>query len=532
MIETMPTVVIDNRLRLLVDQCPAELIEELEAAFAHDNPVYHKQRAMGYWAKEGPVIETWRREQDDQGEWWLTLPRGGMPRLKELLHKHGQQPSYVDERSSGTDVGSYTGDYVTPTLFPPFTRALWKHQEQAVQAILERQQGIVRAPTGSGKTMMLLAAIVRAGVSAVIVVHDSKLLQQWQGVVEAELGIPIKLQGIVQGAKRRLRPITLAMQQTLWRLPESDWRAIGRAFGFFAFDEAHLVAARTFLEVADRFESRYRVGVSADETRRDRKEFLNYDVFGPVIHEVRKGDLVQRGIVHEVQVRIVPTGWCSDRYVEAMRNPDARPDFNALLDEMTTADERNAIVRRVLQPLAKAGTATLVFSHRVAHCRVLDAALAADGCATGLMIGGPQYAEEFAETKRGLAAGEVNVGVGTYKAIGTGQDIPRVAGGVAATPIHQNKQFCKQVLGRLSRRGEGKTGAVLYYLWDRDIFGRQAIMAWKRLCEVVQVWDEEQGRWLAADDYVELDRRRDAEAKKRAGRLGGPFITAEQLRGS
>ena len=81
---------------------------------------------------------------------------------------------------------------------------------------------------------------------------------------------------------------------------------------------------------------------------------------------------------------------------------------------------------------------------------------------------------------------------GTYAAIGQGIDIPNLCGGIAASPIGDNRQFFGQVSGRLCRASPGKVAGHLVYLWDDGMFGRQL----KRL----QEWSR--GRAVV----VELDR--------------------------
>jgi len=55
-----------------------------------------------------------------------------------------------------------------------------------------------------------------------------------------------------------------------------------------------------------------------------------------------------------------------------------------------------------------------------------------------------------------------------------GHDMPIIRAGVATTPISRsNPQFFNQVRGRICRTAESKDAAVLYYLWDREVFPDQ-----------------------------------------------------------
>ncbi|MHA1569036.1 MAG: DEAD/DEAH box helicase [Alphaproteobacteria bacterium] len=500
----MITITIDNRLRIPIDTIPTRVLADLEKAFKHKNPSHGKAKAMGHlYTKEPTHIVTSAREVDADGDWHLTLPRGGIGRLCDALDAAGLIYDFVDNRTHGRDLGAYTGDFVTPQVFPDWQGdVLWEHQERIVQGILKSQNCIVKSGTGSGKTSALLAAIQRAQVPAIVVMNDTKLLKQWKRRVESEMGIPVKQQGLIHGKVKRLRPITLAMQQTLWNVGDEEWDQIARAFGFFGLDEVQFAAAKTVMSVADRFHAHYRVGVSADHTRHDKKDFLTSDLFGEVAVDVPDSELISAGIVFDVAIRIIPTEYEDEEYLRE-RERGGRPDFNQLLDRMGADVDRNDLIRRTVEGCMAELQPTLVVAHRVAHCRKLDALFTADGHATGLMLGMKDNEGEFESTLAGLCDGSKFIGVGTYKAIGTGQDIPPIEAGIATTPIHNNRQFVDQVCGRICRRSveTGKKGARLYYLWDREIYGRTAVQKLLRWCNDVKVLDD--GGWTNARAYLE-----------------------------
>lgn len=501
----MLTVRIDNRLRMSLavlaryTAMGSKVVASIKDSFRHKNPAHGKQKAMGYkYTKEPKFIETWAEEGLD-----LTVPRGGIARLCDILDEFGVEHEFDDDRSHGADLGNYVGDWVTPQIFPEITQAPWSHQERIVQAILKRQNCLVQSPTGSGKTSALLLAIQRAQVPAIVVMNDTKLLKQWQKRITKELGIRKKDQGLIQGKTRRLAPITLAMQQSLWNFTDSEWEWIRDKFGFMALDEVQFAAARTVMDVADRFTSHYRVGISADETRKDQKEFLTYDIFGDVAARVDRADLVNTGIIFDVDVRIVPTDYTDEIY-EDQRKVKGSNAFDGLLKRMMVDDDRNDIIRRLVKSLDDAGDPTLVFSHRVEHCVRLDADFRAKmGIPGGLLLGDPAYADEFETTMEDLLSGDIKLAVGTYKAIGTGHDIPPIVAGIAATPLHTNRQFFNQLRGRICRRSPetNKDRATLYVLWDQHLYGRVAIANFLKWCNDVKVWSNNE--WVEAREYME-----------------------------
>jgi superfamily II DNA or RNA helicase len=256
------------------------------------------------------------------------------------------------------------------------------------------------------------------------------------------------------------------------------------------------VAARTFLEVVGLFRSRYRYGVSADETRRDRKEFLIYDMMGPVLYEVERAELEAERVIHPVVVRVVPTEFRADWYRDA---PAGERDFRALIDEMISDDARNELVLGVIQAAVSSGDVpVLAFTHRREHAElVADRELSvARGLPCGLLLGGAGAdRERFQDDLAKLGRGVLEAAIGTYNSIGVGIDLPAIRTGVATTPISAaNRQFFGQVRGRICRSADGKDSATLFYLWDRHVFPGHL--------NVLRAWNDdrveilEDGRWV------------------------------------
>lgn len=477
---------IDSRARL---EGGAKLdrptLSALKREFEHDNPEHGKKKRLGLptW-NEPKVLKTWREEGND-----LTFPRGGTSRVLGILRDLGIDVEVKDGRQYGIEVD-----------LPSHKRALYPFQEDIVAKAIEREQCIVRAPTGSGKTTALIAIAAAVRVPTLVVVHSAALLEQWRERAISELGLRPKQVGIVQGRKFDLRPLTLTIQKTMAGVAAGS-KEVRDYFGCVIADEVHLFAASTFFACVDPFPARYRIGASADHRRKDRREFLIHDLFGDVAADVSRKELIESGHVLDVEIRVLPTEFAAPWYGVPEDKEDERVlDFVRLVQDMSNDPERNwAAIRRVREEIAN-GEQVLVMAHEREHCMRLGQLLVSVGVKTGYLLGGPESAKEFASTVKGLKDGTVQVGVGTYKAIGTGIDIPRIGVAIAVTPIAGNQQFFGQVRGRVCRTSEGKTKARLYVLWDRFVYPRHLknLLAWN--AEVVV--RDTSGGWVPARHYL------------------------------
>lgn len=511
--ERLPLTV-DSRVRMPLDGVPLDVRSEILRAFTYENPEYAKVEAMRRtrpWIKLPPkAVATWKR-----GDGEMSIPRGGMGKLREILRAADVTYQTIDAREHGEPVELRRSDAVN----------LFDFQERIGEVGLLKEQGIFRSPPGSGKTTAAIALISRVGVRTLVVVPSKALLDQWVRRLTGELAISTADIGILGGGKRKNTDasIVVGLQQTLYRVADD----VLAPFGCVVLDEAHHAAARTFVDVIDRMPARYRFGFSADERRKDRKEFRTYDVFGDVLVEVSRKELEDRTVIHDVELRVVPTAFRAPWY-EALGGPErADPDnYRRLLGEIVTDPARRKLAVDLACREAAAGETVLVFSIRVEHCRGIRADVAATEPRVGLLVGAESAGveDDFEATRTGLASGAVRVGVGTYQSLGEGVDLPSVSRGICATPIHTNRQFFGQVRGRVCRidrsAGAAKTDAKLFYLWDRAIHGLSALrslIGWTRRSLVLV-----DGQWVDARKFLKAEEARDgAQEQDRSGWVPG-----------
>jgi len=211
---------IDTHLVLDVRDVPTEAIFELQEEFTRSNPEFYKMRNMGYWTGRTPrQIRSWEREG-----MFLILPRGARKKIEEILEKHG----------AGMAVKDCTLRLPPPgfSIVPEMT--LRPYQAEAVENLLRSGEGVVRGPCGSGKTVILLGAIEVFNQPTIVIVHNKALAKQWRSAVMAWLGIQ---PGSIEAGKRELKPVTVATQQSLWRLVQRRDEKVAASFGLVVADE-------------------------------------------------------------------------------------------------------------------------------------------------------------------------------------------------------------------------------------------------------------------------------------------------------
>lgn len=474
-------VVIDSRVRVYVPEDHL-LRRQIQQLFTHENTHRENLRRMnvnGWWA-EPEFYVTYRDESDGS----ISLPRGGLSKVASEARRLGEKLRFEDKRCEGT-----------PCDMPDHDIVLRDYQDIAVHKLLERQNALLRAPTASGKTSIGIACASRAGLRTLFVVPNTALMEQWIQRASKELNLPRSKIGVIKGGKYKVGPVTVGIAASVARHAKN--KSFAEQFGMIVCDEVSLFAARTFQEAIDPMPAKYRFGISADQKRKDKKEFLIYDLFDVVACDLKTKDLVASGHVMDVTVKVIPTEFRADWYGSAMEGGEL--DFMRLITEIASDRERN---RLIVEETRKAASqmSCVVFAHTREHCQTIEQTISGMGTRTGLLIGGPDYLDEFRNTRDGLESGGLRVGVGTYKAIALGIDIPRLGCGVCATPIASNKQMFQQTRGRICRTSTGKVYAELIYFLDYHVFPTHLknIAAWNSTT-LVKI-DE---RWLPAREVLQ-----------------------------
>ncbi|MFC6718095.1 DEAD/DEAH box helicase [Natrialbaceae archaeon GCM10025810] len=169
----------------------------------------------------------------------------------------------------------------------------WKSLRSILDANADQEApaGVLELPTGSGKTVVALAAIERFSVPTLVVVPTIDLLEQWQRELETEFagdgsgdGLAV---GRFGGGEQRLEPITVSTYDSAYLKADS----VGDRFGLAIFDEVHHLGGEGYREIARLLPAPARLGLTATFERPDEAHEVVEDLVGPVVHRIDPDDL-------------------------------------------------------------------------------------------------------------------------------------------------------------------------------------------------------------------------------------------------
>jgi superfamily II DNA or RNA helicase len=228
----------------------------------------------------------------------------------------GRAPAYryADLRSALDDREVAYEDHVCslPSLSLSTAYDLRDYQQAALDAWCEAEdRGCLELPTGSGKTVIGIAAMVALGTPTLVVVPTIDLLEQWQRELQREFDRPV---GCMGGGEQRVEDITVSTYDSAYLRADE----LGDRFGLVVFDEVHHLGGKGYRDIARLLAAPSRLGLTATFERPDGAHEAIADLVGPLVQRVSVDELAGEHLadydIKRLEVSLTPDE--RDRYEE------------------------------------------------------------------------------------------------------------------------------------------------------------------------------------------------------------------------
>jgi DNA excision repair protein ERCC-3 len=331
------------------------------------------------------------------------------------------------------------------------------YQAEAVETFLHGGSGVVVLPCGAGKTIVGAAAIAQLQATTLILVTNTVSAHQWRQELLKRTTLTEEEIGEYSGAKKEIRPITIATYQVLTTKRQGVYAHLelfdARDWGLIVYDEVHLLPAPVFRFTAG-IQAKRRLGLTATLIREDGLEDEVFSLIGPKRYDAPWKDLETQGWIAPaecIEVRVTmseperfdyATSEQDEKYKKASSAVAKLPVIRAIAEKHE--GERVLVIGQYLDQLAQLG--------EYLHAPVVTGATSVK-----------EREVLFQEFREGTLTRLVVSKVANFSL-----DLPEASIAIQVSGTFGSRQEEAQRLGRILRPKSDKRTALFYSIVTRD----------------------------------------------------------------
>lgn len=434
-------VILSNMIQLEKSSVTPKTLFFLKNMASFSNPEFYLKQAMRQPTYQIPE----RMYLFEESDHYLWLPRGLLYPLQDKF----KQVVVEDRRK------------VQRSIIVEFKGELTFEQELALSDMISKENGLLHAETGFGKTVLGAALISERKTKTIILVHNKQLLDQWLDRLnrfltfeeaEATRYTPsgrekvIGYVGQYAGTKKWLSGlIDVVMIQSLFKLENSQ--SLLDEYEMMIVDECHHVSALMFEKVVAQFRGKYLYGLTATPERKNGHEPIVFQRIGEILHTAGKRET---SFKRQLQLRFTSFGHLEIEKTKAS-------NFIQLSDWIATDLVRNQLILKDILAQVAEGRNILVLVNRIQQIDVFEKLLKEKEVDDFYIISGKTKVRErtsLLEILEQLDKGFVLLSTGKY--IGEGFDLPKLDTLILAAPFSWKNNLI-QYAGRIHRNYKDKS---------------------------------------------------------------------------
>jgi superfamily II DNA or RNA helicase len=342
------------------------------------------------------------------------------------------------------------------------------YQENLIIDALKHKRGIIKSPTGSGKTLIMAGLIkALAGRKMVILFNAKQLLTQTYDFLTETCGMDSI--GLCYGEGYIYGDVMLCTVQSIEKILDTHLEEAE----VLMVDECHefgngkttLAALRSFPKAV------YRLGFTATPPRDSVPRYNLEGALGGVLEAVDTADLVESGKLTKPLIQLIDRPYTASGVDEDLGYLDVYEEY------IVNNESRNNIIKEIVNEIRKTTKRSriLILTRSLDHGRTLEDLLEGQ---CEFLEGANSVGERYQAISRFRGCSESSILIGT-KILQTGVNIEEITHLINARGM-KSEIATLQALGRALRRHHSKDVVYIYDFMDKEKYLREHSVSRKR----------------------------------------------------
>jgi superfamily II DNA or RNA helicase len=356
------------------------------------------------------------------------------------------------------------------------------YQYKAVYEALRNHRKLLLSPTASGKSLMIYSLVryyVANNKRILIIVPTTSLVEQmYSDFADYGWDAEAYCKKVYGGKDKNTdKEVIISTWQSIYKFPKRYFDDFQCVIG----DEAHLFKSKSLISIMTKLhQAKYRFGFTGTLDGSATHKWVLEGLFGPCAQVTKTDKLIKEGHLSEFQIKILLL----------QHEPQMFFSYQEEIDYLVAHQKRNNLIKNLVKDLK--GNTLVLFNYVERHGMPLYEKInnsIGKERKVFFVYGGVDTEER--EEIRSITEQETDaVIIASYGTFSTGINIKKLHNVVFASPSKSRVRNL-QSIGRVLRKGEGKSMATLYDIADDISEKPHKNYTLKHLEERINIYQEE-----------------------------------------
>lgn len=357
------------------------------------------------------------------------------------------------------------------------------YQINAVYDALKYNRKLLISPTASGKSLMIYSIVryftERESNTLLIVPTTSLVEQMYKDFEDYGWNAEEYCHKIYSGKEKFTnKNVIITTWQSVYNLPRSFFEKFDVVIG----DEAHQFKSKSLISIMTKMDNaKYRFGFTGTLDGSQTHKWVLEGLFGPSYKVTQTKELIEKGHLSKLDIKVLLL----------KHNEHQFNEYEEEIQYLINHEKRNKFIKNLSLDLK--GNTLLLFNRVESHGQPLYELInnSASGKRKIFFIHGGIDTEEREQVREITEKENDAIIVASYGTFSTGINIKNLHNVIFASPSKSRIRNL-QSIGRVLRKGENKTQAILYDIADDITYKSKKNYTLNHLVERIKIYNEEQ----------------------------------------